>query len=204
MFWEKDNMLISSKQEVNAFSVNRQLVNSKMFGYKFLRLPVNEDVKEAVYWEIGRLLEYADGQETEFLVAVNSYTGERIVDNFSKRPDVNRTVFTKKEMKLIEKAKTDIVLIHNHPYNEVPSYKDMAIYCNNREVRLSLVACHDGSLYVLGGVREDFRKVYNSFYEKAKVLLSDHEAANYIATKNMYLFNEQLREKNKLFYVRRL
>ena len=80
--YEVEQSLISKKKELNTFSVNRELVNSKSFHDKFILLPINNEVRESVYKETGRLLEFVDGKSEEKLTALTFRTGEHIVDNF--------------------------------------------------------------------------------------------------------------------------
>ena len=79
---ELEQPIISKKSHFNAYSVEREYVNSKDYHDKFERMPVNRDVQQNLYLEAGRLLEFVDGQEEERMIAVNARTGDFLVDNF--------------------------------------------------------------------------------------------------------------------------
>ena len=111
---ENEQALISKKKVTNAFSVNRKLINSKDFRDKFDELELSPEVASKVYKEVGRLLEYVDGQENEYLVALDYNTGERIVDNFGREACARGTGFTDEEYSKILNTETNLILIHNH------------------------------------------------------------------------------------------
>ena len=71
-----EQSLISKKEFVNGFSVERNYINSKEYHDKFEKLPLSKPVIESLYKETGRLLEAVDGQEQEHMLAINARTGE--------------------------------------------------------------------------------------------------------------------------------
>ena len=63
---EHEQSLISRKLETNAFSVDRTFVNSIEYHRLFDNLEmlqISKPVREGLYRETGRLLEFVDGQE---------------------------------------------------------------------------------------------------------------------------------------------
>ena len=68
---EHEQSLISRKSETNAFSVNRTFVNSIAYHHLYdelKTLQISKPVREGLYREAGRLLEFVDGQEYERMV----------------------------------------------------------------------------------------------------------------------------------------
>ena len=201
---ENEQALITKKKCTNAFSINRKLVNSKSFHDKFALLPLNNETQEAVYKETGRLLEFADGQEAEYLVALDYYTGKRVIDNFGRKGEPGRTGFTEEEYSFIEKSDTDIIVIHNHSYNGRPSARDLITFCNDERIRLSIIACHCGELYAIFSVKYLINEVYEQLLDAEKSIVDDIDFAKRLASTKLYILNDKLSPKKKLFDVRRL
>jgi hypothetical protein len=201
---ELEQPIISKKPHFTPYSVDRKRVNSKEYHDKFEKLPVNHEVQQALYKEAGRLLEFVDGQEEERMLAVNARTGELLVDNFDRKGSIRGTAFTNAEAKKLDKCKDGIVLMHNHSLNGRPSAQDMLTYLKEERVRLSLILCHNGMVYGIYGVRPEFKETYKQFLSIEKLRTNDLDEAKRLTTTQMYLLNEKLGDKHKLFWVRRL
>ena len=146
------------ESERNSFSVNREVVNTKEFHDKFMKLPVSLDAQEALYKQAGRLLSFVDGQEEERMLAVNSRTGEFLVDNFNRDGKMMSTGFTIQEYNKTQECREFITLMHSHSLNGRPSATDLLSYLNNKKVNLSLIICHNGDVYAIYGVKPEFKK----------------------------------------------
>lgn len=147
-----EQALISHKNKRNAFSVERDYINSKEYHDKFEKLPVNKNVQESIYKQAGRLLEFIDDlDETrmseERMLALDARTGEFIVDNFERAGSMYRTLFLEEENKKIMECPNSIILLHNHSLNGRPSGQDLLAYLHNEKIRISLILCHDGGIY---------------------------------------------------------
>lgn len=205
--YEFEQALISKKDKHNAFSVERNFINSKAYHDKFLKLPVSKNVQEVLYEQAGRLLEFVDNlegdrNEEERLVAINSRTGELIVDNFERAGSPKGTGFSIEERKLIENCPDSIVLLHNHSHNGRPSGQDLLSYLHNEQIKISLILCHDGSVFGIYGVKEDFEPMYKDFLEHYKEKTSDIDEAKRLATTEMYIKNDDLSDKHKIFCIK--
>ncbi len=200
---ENEQALISKKKVTNAFSVNRKLINSRDFRDKFDELELSPEVASKVYKEVGRLLEYVDGQENEYLVALDYNTGERIVDNFGREACARGTGFTDEEYSKILNTETNLILIHNHSYNGRPSIQDMISFHNNDKIQLSLVACHNGYLYAIFKITNETISIFNDFLEIEKYKTNDIDIAKRFATNKLYDYNYMLGKKQKIFNIRR-
>ncbi len=201
---ELEQVLISKKSEFNAYSVERGFVNSKEYHDKFEKLPVNRDVQQKLYIQAGRLLEFVDGREEERMLAVNARTGELIVDNFNREGSIKGTGFNDDEVKELDKCKDGIILIHNHSLNGRPSAQDMITYLNEERVKISLVLCHDGTMYGIYAVSPKFPDIYNDYLEQAIQKTDDLDEAKRLTTTQLYLLNERLGNKHKLFILEKL
>ena len=198
--YQHEQPLVPKINEHNAYSISRQAVNSKEYHDKFSKLPVNHEVQEALYKEAGRLLRFVDGQEEERMIAVNARTGELIVDNINRDGSINGTGFTYDEYKKIEKCNDNIIVMHNHSLNGRPSAQDLLTYLHNDNMQLSLIICHDGSIYAIYGVRKKFEKIYLTYLEEAKHGATNIKEAKRLTTTALYRLNE----KYNIFDVRRL
>lgn len=197
MFYEQ--ALITKKTCVNGFSVERNYVNSKDYHDKFLKLPLKKRVTESLYREAGRLLNAVDGQETERMLAVNAETGELIVDNLNRKGYIDRTSFTENEYRKLKSVQDEVVLIHNHSYNRPPSGRNIASYSMDRQVKISLILCHDGDVYAIFSAKKEVAEIYEMAYNEFRKQY-DMRISKILATKLLYDSNGD----GRLFDVRRL
>lgn len=208
----KQRQALISKQKtdhITAYSVERQYINSKAWHDKFGKLPVNDMVKESLYRQTGRLLNFINNldeekQSQERLLAINARTGEFLVDNFDRDGETYKTGFNAAEYKHIEGCPDSIILVHNHSLNGRPSGQDLLAYLHTEKVKISIIACHDGNIYAIYGINPKFEEQYTRRYEKYKAQTNDKNEANRLATTSLYLLNEELPEKHKLFNVKQL
>lgn len=196
--------LISKKEIKNAYSVERNYVNSKAYHDKFEALPVNKDVQQSLYIQSGRLLEFVDGQEQERLIAVNARTGELIIDIFNREGSIRGTGFNEYEAESIMKCNDNIVLLHNHSLNGRPSAQDLITYFNEEKVKISLIICHDGVVYGIYEVKSEFVTYYHKVLEFEKQRTSNMDEAKRMATTVLYQLNDKLSDRHKLFLVKKL
>lgn len=186
------------------FAVNRQLVNSKEYHDKFKEIEVPRRVQECLYRETGRLLDFVDGQAEERLLAINARTGDFIVDNFNRSGSEKRTSFIASERMEIDKCKDPIILVHNHSLNGRPSGKDLLSFLHQENVALSLVACHDGTVYEISYVSPKFEIMYDSYMNELKQFISDMDEIKRLAMTRCIDQNNKLGKSKKLFKIRRL
>lgn len=200
---ELEQPLISKKEIQNFYSVDRNYINSKAFHDKFERLPVNRNVQQALYIQAGRLLNFVDGQEQERMLAINARTGEFLADNFDREGSIRGTEFQENEIKMICKCKDDIIVMHNHSLNGRPSAQDILTYLHEPRVKLSVICCHDGTVYGICGVNEKAEIAYNDLLKQAKLQTADNDEAKCLATTALYLMNDKSGIRDALFDVRR-
>lgn len=200
--------LISKKKNRHAYSVNREVVNSKEYHDKFERLPVNKEVQQALYVHAGKLLEFVDNLpidkiDQERLVAVAASNGKLIVDNFNRSGENNKTGFTEEEYDKIKNCRDDIILLHNHSDSDFPSGTDLKTYYESDFVRLSLILGHDGTVYAIYYVSDLFPEQYDKLLKRYSQVTNNKEEAKRLATTAIYRYNETLSESEKVFIVKK-
>lgn len=205
---EAEELIISKKEIHNSYSVERSYINSQSYHHKFELMPVNRDIQEILYQETGRLLEHADGQEKKYMMALNGRTGKLLLDNFDridKEENLNgeksfKTGFTDEEYNNnIKCCKDSVILIHNHPLNGRPSGQDFLTFLKEEKIKLSIAACHDGTLYEIRDVNPKFEDIYNDFLEYAKQISNDRDEIKYLALTKLIMLNEKLGNRHKLY-----
>ena len=132
-----------------------------------------------------------DKMGEERLLAINFRTGEFIVDNIE-------------EYNKILACPDSVVLIHNHSGCDIPSGQDLLTYLHDEKIKLSIIACHNGDLYAIYGVRSIFEEVYNKFLEIEKTKTTDIREAKKRTTTKIYALNETLSDRHKYFIVKKL
>lgn len=202
--FEFEQALISKKNANNGYSVERTYINSKQYRDKFDRLPVNTTVQQALYIQAGRLLEKVDGQEQERMLAINARTGEFLVDNFERDGSIKGTGFDEKEYQKILDCPDSVVVMHNHSLNGRPSVQDIMTYLHDNHIRLSLIVCHDGTIYNIMDVKPEAEIAYNEFLQEEKTKTTDIDEAKRFATTKLYEANEKLGKRHKLFRIEKL
>ena len=199
----RSEQLISKKDNVGIYSVERDYINSKKFHDIFLKLPLNHEVQERLYKEAGRLLDHVDGKKEEHMIAISSRTGQLIVDNLNRTGFYDHTSFTESEYGKILEIEDNVILLHNHSSNGRPSAKDIISFANDDKVKLSLILCHDGTVYAVCYAKKIIAEIFEDLLTKEKERWNDNDIAKQYATNNLYRLNDRLGNKQKLFELRR-
>ena len=63
------------------------------------------------------------------------------------------------------------------------------------------MACHNGDLYAIIWVKEQFKELYQERIVDKRVFITDNDEVKRLAMTDMYRLNEQLSDKHKLFHV---
>lgn len=98
----------------------------------------------------------------------------------------------------------NIVLMHNHSLNGRPSAQDIMTYLHEERVKLSLIICHDGTIYGIYGVHSKFPQLYEDYLNQSKNQTANIDEAKRLATTKLYQLNEKLSNRHQLFDIRRL
>ena len=167
-------------------------------------MPFPKVVQESAYKQAGRLLDFVDGQGEERLLAIDARTGDFIVDNFNRDGDMYHTGFIDPEKHLINKCEHNIVLIHNHSLNGRPSGKDLLSFLHLDKVQMSIIACHDGTIFAITNVNPLFEGLYNKTMDYYNQTIGNELEAKRLAMTYMELYNDKLGKRQKLYKIRRL
>ena len=150
-------------------TVNRQLVNSKKYHDKIKTIDLNKNTQERAYLEAKRILEKADGTDLEYMTVIDARTGKPITSTVGLDNAVNNKVgISRKEYEKVRGNKNDVVVIHNHSRSGRPSGADITTCFNNDKISCSLIACHDGDIFVLSNFDRKYNvdKIYNDYYNE--------------------------------------
>ncbi|MEF2919312.1 MAG: phage minor capsid protein [Acutalibacteraceae bacterium] len=194
-----EQSIISQKDVSNGYSVNRKLVNSKQYHDKFSSLPISKNVYESAYKECGRLLEFSDGKPNEHMIAINARNGNLVTDNMARHGELTRTSFNEDEYNKILACKDGVVLMHNHSTSVRPSGTDIKTFATDDNIKMSLIACHDGDVYAIMSAKKDVIKLYDDAYNTLRKTHNE-DTAKALVTQLLYSKNET----GNLFDLRRL
>lgn len=199
----RNEQLISLKDSVGLYSVERDYINSKKYHDIFLELPFSHDVKERIYIEAGRLLDFVDGKHEEHMIAISARTGLLIADNLYRAGVSDHTSFNKAEYKKIQESEDSLVVLHNHSSNGRPSARDIITFSVEDKIKLSLVLCHDGAVYAICNSKKIVKEIFDDLLQKEKERWNDVDYAIIHATSVLYKLNDNLGKNQKLFEIRR-
>ena len=193
---QEQNYKISVKQDINDYSVDRQLVNSKEYHDKFEKLVENKAANEALYQQSKRLLENRDGTENERMIAIDYKTGELLTDNIESGDNKKlKTSFTSEQKELLLSRESKFIIMHNHPGSTRPSGTDIIALWSEPKAHASVIVGHDGSVFSISNINRKipldkiYQEAYNKFIEnnipkelakiKATDVLYESEAFTY-------------------------
>ena len=169
---QNQNYSISAKQNSNAYSVDRNLVNSKAYHDKFEDLTPHKAANESIYQQSKRLLEHRDGHFEESLIVIDSRTGKVITDNFDNTGTKYKTGLTEEQYKLVQEQKSNFIMMHNHPDSVRPSGTDIITLWKEKRADASVIVGHDGTIFMLSEINRKipidkiYNEAYNEFIEK--------------------------------------
>lgn len=209
---------ITKKKNQNAYSVDRQVVNSKEYHDKYEQLNIGKNTAEQAYVKAKDMLEFADGTQMEYTCVLDARTGNEVF--YSKgvnKATANKVAITKEQYDGIISHDGEIILMHNHPSSGRPSGQDIMTAFKVPNAKGSLVAGHDGVVYYISDVNRnvDIDKIYKKHYDKhVREILNIADTApipenigkdvmnqcKIKATTDLYTENQ----KKKYFKIRRL
>lgn len=164
-----ENHKITKKSISNAYSVNRQFVNSKQYHDRFENLTGRKQVDENIYQQAKRLLEDRDGQQFERMIIVDARTGELLIDNISNGVDKQlATGLSKEQYDMLQEHVGEFIIIHNHPGGTRPSGTDILTLWREKKAFASVVVGHGGEVYLLSDINRNIPldKIYETVYNE--------------------------------------
>ncbi|HEM3698783.1 TPA: minor capsid protein [Streptococcus suis] len=167
---QEEDIKISKKDSDNAYSVNRELVNSKAYHDKFEKLPFSKSSREALYSNGKRILEHRDGTFGEDLVVLDYRTGKVLTENVTAT-EGGKVALNREQYQRVLDAPHGVILLHNHPEGRRLSKSDVFSAFKESSVKASVVVGHDGEVYYIYDINRfisldlEFEKLYNKYKE---------------------------------------
>lgn len=137
-----NNNIASVKVELDDFSANWDVINSKEYFDKFKGVTATQIGDKAVMEAARRCIKYNDGTENEHAVILSSVFG------IQKGKDI-KLGFRGGNIKIPDVRPHSLIIIHNHGNNSPFSYKDFVLVNNNPEIKTLIAAGHDGTVFRL-------------------------------------------------------
>ncbi len=176
---------ITPKNDLNRYTVNRNIVNTKHYHDKFSKIGLSKNLYENIYKKAVESLERRDGTELEDIFAFNSRTGELIAQNI--KPDkafasgISRESFKNATFE-------SITLLHNHPESGRLSFADIKTIYRNEDVSMSIAVGHDGTIHAVSEVNrnKDLIGYHAKWYTYYKSLGFTDQESQLRATDKVY------------------
>lgn len=175
-------LVIINRRNQNGFTVSNA-VNQRDYHVAFENMPLPSSVSNEAYKNSGRILQKADGQNKEYLVAIDARTGSLVADNLKRGGTEGRTTFVGDELDLVEAHEGEVIVIHNHPHSLAPSYRDVITASRNEAIAGAIVVGHDGSVWYYSAPSTRIAEELESAYNVLKDELGD--TAEAIALNNL-------------------
>ena len=175
-------------------SVDWHTIRSKEYTERFSSLSVNDKANALVAQYARKALSNRDGLETEELYAINMTKGTLVskIDDQNNRLGIKRTEKFNEDVNRASNSGDEILLLHNHPYNGVPSVADINELLNHENVA-GITVGHKGSLYYYtkpNGHIEEYHftvaKMHNKKYNDKTLI--DEKAMSCLATQYQFDF----------------
>lgn len=159
--------------EQNGFTIS-DIVNQRAYHAAFEKMPLSSAVSNEAYRQAGRILQKADGQNKEYLVAIDAKTGALVTDNLDRDGVRQTTTFKGKELDLLNEHDGNVITIHNHPHSLAPSYGDIITASRNKAVSGGIVVGHDGSVWYYSASSTKIADKLESAYNALKETVGDN------------------------------
>lgn len=172
---EKEKSYIKETGKTGPCHVDAKLMNSKKYHDKYENITEHKSVNECLYQEALKILDDNNDTEFEHIIAVDSRKRELLVKNTeaAKRGMKHQCGFSKKESKFLEELESTFEVLHNHPNSSLPSRDDIQKLYERKKQASSIIACHDGTLYILkklkGLEKDEIDSLVEKVYHDTKV-----------------------------------
>lgn len=153
--------------------INRELIFSKQYINAIKYLGENRYCSKNILDAARAMLEHHHGDKYEDLYFVDSVTNKVLcrTDYRVREQEVVPTA----AMKEMARNSSNIISIHNHPTDALPSVRDL-VTCHNLGYRYGLVVCHGGGIFQYKAIHEINTPTYESeciIYYKAEREIAD-------------------------------
>mgnify|MGYP003291320359 CR=1 FL=1 len=208
VFLVQEQTKITLNKNINPDSkylVNSKFVNSQKYHANFENKGFKKAAMENAV-EYGRqLLQKANGTEDEYQIAFDASTGKKVLDTLNRKAKSLKTSFTDDDKAIILGNRNKVIVIHNHPGSDQPSGKDIINMANIDKFEASIIACHNGDVYVIKWADKKVPAIYDGLFADAKAMCIqcgacfdhcmheardfDDDTAKYMATSRLYELN---------------
>lgn len=188
----RESLVPKSTEKGNLYDVNRKAVNSKRYHDKYELLRFPKAVRESLYRNAGRMLAERNGTDCERFAIINARSGDIVADTFGHEPTPHGARLKPTESKRASECTDGVVTVHNHPASVYPSYADIKMTVANRNVLGSIVACHDGDVYLIepDNPSSDMDERYRAIYTEVRRMLISREETAKVALSKLEKENE--------------
>lgn len=156
------------KAKGTAYDVRRKAVNGKAYREKYDRMGVPKRAARSLYEQAREILRDRDGTDGERMAVVAWSNGAKVTDTFGRPVAAHKCGLTAAQVKKASKVPGGVVLLRNHPASARPSMEDIATVAANGWVKCSVVACHDGTVYVIQRAKGEVVEAYREFRRLAE------------------------------------
>lgn len=173
---EKERSYIKETGKTGPCHVNSKLMNSKSYHDKFENITEHKSVNECLYQEALKILDDNNDTEFEHIIAVDSRKRKLLVKNTeaAKRGMKHQCGFSDKENEFLEELENTFEVLHNHPNSSLPSRDDIRKLYERKKQASSIIACHDGTLYILKKLKslekDEIDSLVDKIYHDTKVM----------------------------------
>ncbi|OCN03585.1 hypothetical protein A4S06_05335 [Erysipelotrichaceae bacterium MTC7] len=152
---------VNNVKRIGTNAVNQDIVKSEDYKSKFQQLSNNQTLNSAIHKQTTHILAKANNTDTEYLRILDAKTGETIISAQGKK-DALEVGLNEAQKKILSNHKGQVVAIHNHPTNILPTGSDFVV-SGARNYDFGIVATHYGDLYKYSHGK---RRFTSTFYAK--------------------------------------
>lgn len=181
------------KGQGNKFTyINRELIFSNRYERAIESLDESKICTRKIIESSRKILEHHHGDKYEDLYFIDSVTNKllRRIDYKVREQEVMPT----KAMRNMAIGNPNIISIHNHPTNTLPSYEDIKT-CFLVGYKYGTVLCHNGTIYQYKTLDDINKIIYNSesqiYYKREQINFNNYinGKINNLEYKNIHFNN---------------
>ena len=140
--------------------VNKAYIESGAYRRKFDSVVDDQKIARVLYEKAKEMLYHRSGTRVEDMYWIDGDTGDVIAKIIDQPSDITQhVIYTDAVRKAIERY-DNIITLHNHPASMPPSPDDFNSYFQ-KKYNISLVLCHDGTIFQY----ESFQMLNEGIYD---------------------------------------
>ena len=126
--------------------VNKSYIESGEFRNKFDKVTDNTEIARTLFSLSKEMLFHRSGTQTEDMYWLDGETGEIIAKVIDQSLNIKHKIVYTDAIKRAIRGHKNLITLHTHPSSMPPSINDFNTY-HQRDYGISLVVCHDGTIY---------------------------------------------------------